>query len=145
MKYVHKTVLASNQYCIVENPIDEKTGKPRYGAEELRKGEQSFFLQPGEIISEGSIKQRIVLQDDEAILVKAREEYEGHKPGQKWMLKGPMDLIPPREIEIIERRKAIPLSKNEGVYVRDLKLGEVRLVRGPLTYLLEENEAFWQK
>jgi hypothetical protein len=24
-------VLASNQYCIVENPFDKKTGLPRYG------------------------------------------------------------------------------------------------------------------
>ena len=61
------------------------------------------------------------------------------------MIRGPLDLIPPIEVEIVERRKAIPLSENEGVYVRDLKSGEVKLVRGPTTYLLEENESFWEK
>lgn len=32
------TVLASNQYCIIQNPWDEQ-GRPRYGIMELRKGE----------------------------------------------------------------------------------------------------------
>ena len=53
------TVLTSTQYCIVLNPIDENN-VPRYGAQELRKGECKFFLNPGERI-DGSIKQMIVL------------------------------------------------------------------------------------
>lgn len=68
-----------------------------------------------------------------------------YKPGQTWMIKGPLDFIPPIEVMILERRKAIPLSENEGVYVRDLWSGEVKLVRGPRTYLLKEHEEFWEK
>jgi major vault protein len=52
------------------------------------------------------------------------------------MIKGPLDFIPPIEIEIVENRKAIPLAENEGVYVRDTRTGEVKLVKGPITYLL---------
>lgn len=84
----------------------------------------------------------IVLQEDEAVLLKAKELYNDpktnktYKSGQTWMLIGPSDFIPPIQVEVLEIRKAIPLSDNEGVYVRDLKTGEVKLVRGSCTYLL---------
>lgn len=61
------------------------------------------------------------------------------------MVQGPLDLIPSNSLKIIEKRNAIPLSENEGVYVRNLKTGEVNLVRGPTTFLLGEREAFWEK
>mmetsp|Transcript_371 Transcript_371/g.415 ORF Transcript_371/g.415 Transcript_371/m.415 type:complete len:150 (+) Transcript_371:860-1309(+) len=134
------TILASNQYCVVENPYDEN-GKIRYGIKEMRKGENSFFLRPGEEISDG-IHTIQVLQEDEAVMLKAREEYEcpitkmKYTPGQRWMIRGPINLPPALEYEIIENRKAIPLSENEGIYVRDLNTGEVTLIRGPMTFLL---------
>lgn len=79
------------------------------------------------------------------------EEYEDnitgktYKPGQTWMIRGPIDMIPSTKVEIVEDRKAIPLSENEGVYVRDLQTGEVNLVRGPRTFLLGERQAWWEK
>ena len=92
-----------------------------------------------------------MLQEDDAVLLKAREPYKclqsgkEYGPGQTWMIRGPIDLTPAIQYEIVETRKAIPLSENEGVYVRDLKSGEVKLVRGPNTFLLGEHESFWQK
>jgi major vault protein len=47
------------------------------------------------------------------------------------MVKGPLDFIPDNEVEVVEKRKAQPLAENEGLYVRDLWSGEVKLVRGP--------------
>lgn len=61
------------------------------------------------------------------------------------MLRGPLQFIPPIDVEILERRKAIPLSLNEGVYVRNLNSGEVDLVEGPTTFMLGEHEVLWQK
>lgn len=61
------------------------------------------------------------------------------------MLKGPIDFIPDNEIIVIEKRKAQPLAENEGLYVRDLETGEVKLVKGPQTYLLKANEELWNK
>jgi major vault protein len=61
------------------------------------------------------------------------------------MLKGPIDFIPENEVEVIEKRKAYPLAENEGLYVRDLESGEVKLVRGPQSYLLKEHEELWSK
>ncbi len=61
------------------------------------------------------------------------------------MIRGPIDLPPAIEYEIVEDRKAIPLSENEGIYVRDLHTGEVSLIRGPCTFLLGEHQSFWEK
>lgn len=67
----------------------------------------------------------IVLQEDESILLKAIEDFDGKKCGETWMIYGPTSYIPPKEVKIIDRRKAVPLSKNEGIYVKSLKTGEV--------------------
>ncbi len=42
-------------------------------------------------------------------------------------------------------RRAVPLSKNEGVYVRDVQTGKVRAVMGPQAYLLKASEELWEK
>jgi len=62
--------------------------------------------------------------------VDARTKTE-YPAGSRWMLKGPVDFIPDNEIIVIEKRKAQPLAENEGLYVRDLETGEVKLVKGP--------------
>ena len=61
------------------------------------------------------------------------------------MISGPADFIPLIEVEILEKRKAIPLSENEGVYVRNVQDGKVRLVQGPQTFMLGEAEQYWDK
>ena len=66
------------------------------------------------------------------------------QPGDRWMLKGPMEYIPPVELEVIATRKAIPLHENEGIYVRNAKTGSVRAVIGH-TYMLGEDEELWEK
>merc|ERR1711871_1027398 len=43
-----------------------------------------------------------------------------------------------------ERRMAVPLDSNEGIYVRDLTSGQVRAVIGK-TYMLKANEELWEK
>lgn len=54
------------------------------------------------------------------------EEGKVHVAGEKWMIKGPREYIPPIEIKIIEERKCIPLGDNEGIYIRDIKTGKVK-------------------
>lgn len=61
------------------------------------------------------------------------------------MIKGKMDYIPPKEVKIIEKRKSIPLAEAEGLYIRNMNTGEVRLEKGPKTYLLKEDEELWNK
>merc|ERR1711874_729808 len=54
------------------------------------------------------------------------------------------EYIPPVEVEVVTRRKAIPLHENEGIYVRSTKTGQVRAVIGQ-TYMLDEDEELWEK
>lgn len=89
-----------------------------------------------------------VLEDDEALLLGARERFEDGKsvrqPGERWMIRGPCDYVPNTNVDIIEKRRAIPLDQNEGIYVRDIKSGQVRAVTAE-SYMLKENEELWEK
>ena len=169
-KSVQITTLSSRQYATVVNPWVD--GAKRLGSRELRKGECSFFLQPGETLLNG-ICDVIVLSEDEALLLKATEAFvedpvdggelvastpssDGsevivsgasriqRQPGDIWMVFGPISYVPPTQVEIVETRKSIPLDKQEGIYVRDKKSGLVRAVIG-ITYMLNENEELWKK
>jgi len=140
------TTLTSRQYCIILDPID-KNGKNQLGKRELRKGECSFFLRPGERLESG-IQNVHVLQEEQALLLRAREAFkdgkETRKPGDRWMIKGPSDYVPNIFVDIVETRTAIPLDENEGIYVRDIKTGKVRAVTGE-SYMLKSDEELWEK
>ena len=60
------------------------------------------------------------------------------------MIKGPTDYVPSVEVEVLSRRKAIPLDRSEGIYVRDIKSGKVRAVIGE-TYMLNQDEELFEK
>ncbi|CAF3454583.1 unnamed protein product, partial [Rotaria sp. Silwood2] len=62
----------------------------------------------------------------------------------KWVIRGPKEYIPPVQVEVLQKRKAIPLDENEGIYVRDLKTGRVRAIVGN-TYMLTQDEELWEK
>ncbi|KAF4316105.1 hypothetical protein G195_009895 [Phytophthora kernoviae 00238/432] len=64
--------------------------------------------------------------------------------GERWMVHGPREYIPPIQVKVLETRRAIPLDINEGVYVRDRKTGHVRAVKGE-TYMLQPTEELWAK
>jgi len=145
---VNLTTLDSRQYAVVLDPIDKVTGKPRLGMRELRKGEDSFFLSPGEKLENG-IQKVFVLGSEEALLLRAREKFdeeggETRNPGDRWMIHGPCDYVPPVTVEVVEKRNAFPLDENEGVYVRDMKSGRIRAVTG-VVYMLSPYEELWEK
>lgn len=141
------TTLGDREWCIVANPVGED-GKPQWGKREVRKGRASFFLHPGESL-EGGVRKVYVLGEQEALLLQAREAFSDgsaqRKPGDLWMIAGPTDYIPPVQLDVLEQRRAIPLDKNEGLYVRAVKTGELRLVRGPQAYMLSPYEELWAK
>jgi major vault protein len=143
---VRITVLNNRQYCVVLDPIGAD-GKPDLGKRELRKGPASFFLRPGERLEQG-IQNVHVLGPEEALLLRAKEQLKDgdavRQPGDRWMIYGPCDYVPPVEVEIVEKRTAIPLDENEGIYVREISSGKVRAVRGE-SYMLKPNEELWAK
>jgi major vault protein len=148
------TTLNDRQWCIVVDPIDSQ-GKPQLGMREVRQGRTSFFLHPGESLEDG-IQKVYVLSEQEALLLRSKEAFtEGsgdngdniirRQPGDLWMIPGPRDYIPLVEVEVVEKRKAIPLDKNEGIYVRNTQTGELKLVSGPQAYMLSPYEELWEK
>jgi major vault protein len=141
------TILSSREYAVILDPVDPKTGKPQLGNRLLRKGEVSFFLLPGERLEAG-IQKVHVLETEEALLLRAREGFldgkERRHPGDRWMIHGPTDYIPPVFVEIVEKRKLIPLDENEGIYIRDIKTGRVREHVGS-SYMLTSSEELWAK
>lgn len=150
IKVVQITSLTSREYCIILNPVGDD-GKPQLGHAKLVQGEKSFFLLPGEELENG-IQDVYVLGDDEGLVLRALEEFQDDSvtpsvkrlPGDRWMLRGPMDYVPPLKVEVVATRKAIPLHDHEGVYVRNNKTGAVRAVIGQ-TYMLGEDEELWEK
>uniref|UniRef100_A0AAQ5Z3F2 Major vault protein n=1 Tax=Amphiprion ocellaris TaxID=80972 RepID=A0AAQ5Z3F2_AMPOC len=147
---VDVTTLSSRQYCVILDPVGPN-GKPQLGQKRVVKGERSFFLQPGERLEHG-IQDVYVLSEEEGLVLRAVEEEEDEeaqsgvlrRPGDRWMLRGPIEYVPPAAVEVVLRRQAIPLDENEGIYVRDIKTGKVRAVIGH-TYMLTQDEELWQK
>uniref|UniRef100_A0A8C2WC65 Major vault protein n=1 Tax=Cyclopterus lumpus TaxID=8103 RepID=A0A8C2WC65_CYCLU len=156
---VDVTTLSSRQYCVILDPVGAD-GKPQLGQKRVVKGERSFFLQPGEDLESG-IQDVYVLSEDEGLVLRAVEEDEEEeeeqgrakrsrrsavlrRPGDRWMLRGPLEYVPPAAVDVVLRRQAIPLDENEGIYVRDIKSGKVRAVIGH-TYMLTQDEELWQK
>ncbi|XP_013774778.1 major vault protein-like isoform X1 [Limulus polyphemus] len=144
------TTLSKRQYCIILDPVSED-GKPQLGRKKLVKGEISFFLMPGERLENG-IQDIYVLGENEGLILRAKESFTDdtvlpavkRKPGDKWMIRGPVEYIPPVEVEVVTKRYTIPLDENEGIYVRDIKTGRVRLVCGE-AYMLNQDEELWNK
>ncbi|XP_043091171.1 major vault protein isoform X1 [Puntigrus tetrazona] len=161
---VDVTTLNSRQYCVVLDPVGAD-GKPQLGQKRVVKGERSFFLRPGEHLENG-IQDVYVLSEEEGLVLRAVEAFidtegqeeadedEGEsqakkrgiqrRPGDRWMLRGPIEYVPPATVEVLLRRDAIPLDENEGIYVRDIKTGKVRAVIGQ-TYMLTQDEELWEK
>ncbi|XP_016517168.1 major vault protein [Poecilia formosa] len=168
---VNVTTLSSRQYCVILDPVGTD-GKPQLGQKKVVKGELSFFLQPGEELENG-IQSVYVLSEEEGLVLRAVEafhdtEYEEaaedeedeelmqesakrsrrsgilRRPGDRWMLRGPLEYVPPASVEVLLKQRAIPLDENEGIYVRDIKTGKVRAVIGH-TYMLNQDEELWEK
>ncbi|XP_058269586.1 major vault protein isoform X2 [Hemibagrus wyckioides] len=166
---VNVTTLSSREYCVILDPVGPD-GKPQLGQKRVVKGECSFFLRPGEHLENG-IQDVYVLSEEEGLVLRAveaftdkeaedededededEEEQEGQskkatvqrRPGDRWMLRGPIEYVPPATVEVLLRRQAIPLDENEGIYVRDIKTGKVRAVIGR-TYMLTHDEELWEK
>ncbi|XP_041368354.1 major vault protein-like [Gigantopelta aegis] len=148
---VEKTILQRGEYCVVLDPVNSD-GQPMMGMKELRTGCCSFFLHPGERLEHG-IQKAHILSADESLVLQCTSEcvdkmFKGaplRNPGDRWLITGPVRYIPPIEVTILKKRRRIALNKNEGIYVQDLKTGQVRAVLGPRAYMLTADEELWEK
>ena len=146
---VNAITLSNRQYCVILDPYDDKTKTNKFGQRILRKGETTFFLRPRERLEGGKVEDVRVLTEDEALLLQAIEDFTDdndtkRKAGERWLILGPREYIPPVSVQILEKRKRIPLDENEGIYIRNVQTGEVRMETGK-TYLLQAHEELWSK
>lgn len=144
---VNRTVVPTNSYCKIRNYVD-KEGVQQWGADEIRLGVTNFFLQPFEVLDKG-IQSIDILTEEEAVLLYAEKAFTdlagvARYSGERWLFRGPGIYIPHVNVQIIERRKSIPLSAGEGIYIKDLNTGRVRAHIGS-TYLLQAHEELWEK
>jgi major vault protein len=139
--------LNAKEYAVVHHPIDTTTGRNRFGEMVVRRGECTFFLQPGELMPAG-VEPVLVVGKEEALLLEAVCEYRDgdvvRQPGRRWMVRGPCEYTPANEVKLLEHRRAIALDKNEGIYVMNTTTGEVRAVVGE-PYLPDVDEVLWEK
>jgi len=146
VQQVDITVLKNNEYCYLLNPLEN--GVNQMGRKILIKGPKAFFLKPGELL-DGGIKQNYILSDDEGLLLKAVEPFVSETEGKKaagdyWMVHGPRNYVPEVEVQVVERRKAIPLDTTEGIYVRNYNTGQIYAITGK-TYMLKAEEELSKK
>uniref|UniRef100_A0A8C6YJN3 Major vault protein n=1 Tax=Nothoprocta perdicaria TaxID=30464 RepID=A0A8C6YJN3_NOTPE len=141
------TTLGPRHFCVVLDPVGDD-GRPQLGCQKVIKGECSFFLRPGERLQAG-IQDVFVLGEDEGLLLQAlqnvtHEDEVTRRAGERWLLRGPLEYVPPAEVAVIERRRAVALGDGEGIYVRDMRTGKVRAVLAQ-TYMLTATEELWEK
>lgn len=74
-----------------------------------------------------SLHQQEENEEEEEEEVRSKKDGVLRRPGDRWMLRGPIEYVPPATVEVLLRRQAIPLDENEGIYVRDIKTGKVRI------------------
>lgn len=141
-------VIEEDEYCTINNPYNFEKRKNQLGSTKLVKGVANLFLNPGETTD--GVKKVSILTEAESLLLQAKENFYDettkitYKPGQKWMINGPARFIPPVEVNILEKRQVIPLDKNEGIYIRNIKTGKVQKHMGS-SYRLKSDEVLWEK
>lgn len=146
----------SLQFAVIHDPVGPN-GKPQLGRRKVVT-DTTFFLQPGETLDPAGIVDAYVLGEDEAVLVKAVEEFTDTEvtpavkrvSGEQWLLRGPRNYIPTGSVRVAPgadgtgKRRRLILGPGEGVYVRNILSGDVRAVVG-VSYMLEAYEELWSK
>ena len=73
------------------------------------------------------------------------DEGRVRQSGEKWLILGPCEYIPDECTTVVNKRKALCLNDNEGVYVRNISDGKIRSVLGPQCYILKADEVLYEK
>eukprot|EP00331_Platyophrya_macrostoma_P009420 CAMPEP_0176429096 /NCGR_PEP_ID=MMETSP0127-20121128/13520_1 /TAXON_ID=938130 /ORGANISM="Platyophrya macrostoma, Strain WH" /LENGTH=862 /DNA_ID=CAMNT_0017810861 /DNA_START=61 /DNA_END=2649 /DNA_ORIENTATION=- len=150
---VNLITVSALQFVVILDPVGPN-GKPQLGQRKVASN-TSFFLHPGERL-DGAIRDAYILTADEAVLVRAVEEFEdkdtpcNRVSGEQWLLRGPRVYIPNESVTVVrgadgsEKRSRLILGPGDGVYVRDTITGDVRAVTST-SYMLEAYEELWAK
>jgi major vault protein len=134
-----KTILLTHkQYMHI---IDENTGEIR-----LVEGPVRVQLASHESVH-GVINNKIVLRSNQYCLILNPVKEGILQEGEREIRKGPsiFSLYPGEILEHGKIQKAISIAKNEGIYIRDIKTGTVRIELGPKQLFLGAYEELYEK
>ncbi|MHB8874528.1 MAG: hypothetical protein ACYC8T_12640, partial [Myxococcaceae bacterium] len=146
-------VLKESEYCVVQNPVDRATGKIQEGKRRVIAGPDVFFLEPGETL-EGEVRKKHVLSEMQGLKLQAIDELvekddQGlervRRAGDTWIIRGPQTYVPSEKVQLLREITALSLGQGEGLYVRDLKSGNVSLVQGPCQFMPEAHQELHEK
>lgn len=144
-----KLIVKEGQYAIILNPYDAQIHDVRHGDREVRIGPTIFSLYPGEELEHGRIEDEYVLVEDRGLLVQAQRDFDDdgtpRKAGDLWIIKGPTHYIPHKYALVKRHVSAISLGRDEGIYVKNVRTGDIRLEIGPKTVMLAPEEELHEK
>jgi regulator of protease activity HflC (stomatin/prohibitin superfamily) len=133
-----KTILLTEMQYI--HIIDENSGEIR-----LVQGPTRVQLTSSEKIY-GEIKNKIILKPNEYVVILNPKRSNSIAEGEKELRKGPiMFCLYPGELIEHDIQEAISIAENDGIYIHDLKTGNVRLEIGPKQIFLGAYEELYEK
>eukprot|EP01126_Amoeba_proteus_P057935 TRINITY_DN7425_c0_g1_i1.p1 TRINITY_DN7425_c0_g1~~TRINITY_DN7425_c0_g1_i1.p1 ORF type:complete len:432 (-),score=79.51 TRINITY_DN7425_c0_g1_i1:78-1289(-) len=118
---VNLVILTSTQFVVLNDPVDSETQQRCLGRSKIIRGPGSFFLQPGESIQGDVVQECTVLSPNEALWLQAKQSFKDEtgrkrKPGEEWLVCGPLAYWPPLEVSVQKKVKAFLFYEPIGVY-----------------------------
>lgn len=151
-----KINLEDNQYGLLKNPYNAETGACDMGRIIIVHGPKTFSLHPGEMLD--SIENAFLLNKNQYLIVESNDDFTDErtgterKAGELYTVQGPALFVPQKnETVVMDKstytytREAINISDGEAVYIRNTDTSELKMVRGPLSYVLPVNEEEYEK
>jgi len=153
-----KITLREDQYCMLSNPYNAEKQVCDMGKSIVVQGPKTFSLFPGEELTTKPMN-ACLLNKNQYLVIEAMDDFsdeesgKDRKAGELYTVQGPTLFIPKKHEKIVVPpvvpkkfiRDATNISDNEAVYVRNLDTSELKMVRGPLSYVLAVNEEEYLK
>ena len=132
--------LRNNTYITILNPVKRTSKgaieyetfqqvKLNWGDEEIRTSidyKDPFPLYPGEV-AKSEVTSFLMVNSNEQVKLQAIRSFKDNikgkdrKPGDIWMVRGPMNLIPRVEFIVLETIKATIIANNSAIRLRALR------------------------
>jgi major vault protein len=148
-KIQEKIIVKEGQFAVINNPFNATKKDIVHGDREIRPGPAIFSLYPGEYLEGGQIYNEYVLAQDTGLLIQATRNFDDsgkpRKAGDRWIIEGPTHYIPHKYATVEKVVNAISLAKDQGMYIKNIRSGEIRLERGPKSFLLSPQEEPFEK
>lgn len=100
------------------------------------------------------VRNAFILKMNKGLLLKAIKDFVDvdenkkeikHRAGDEWIVQGPIEYIPHKYVIIKKKIKAISIGNHDGIYIKNIQTGAIRLEKGPKNIMLTPDEYLWDK